>query len=201
MLESFSYKAFAAKFANKRVRVTGTFYFPMGGWHYVTPVAMEYSKVELAEPPDGNAIGIMIDTVNPTKYFLALEDDPLERQAYARELTIFAEKLQHDKTTFDANLSAKLGELGISLLTSPDGKLKVYSWHDGDIGSAISFHTIYQTKQNGEFHAVFVDREGSLYASIRLSAGIRWPFVHDGLLPPLYVGRQQVSLQTAGIQP
>ena len=174
LFETFSGKAFAAQYANKRLRVTGTFYFPMGGWHYITPVAMEYSKVELAEPSDGNAIGIMTDTVNPTKYFLALEDDPLERQAYARELTIFAEKLQHDRTTFDANLSAKLGELGISLLTSPDGKLKVYSWHDGDIGSAISFHTVYQTKQNGEFHSVFMEdyyREPRKIYQVESSAG------------------------------
>lgn len=50
VFESFSEKDFAAQFAHKRVRVTGTFFFPMGGWHYVTPVAMEYSKVEVVEP-------------------------------------------------------------------------------------------------------------------------------------------------------
>ena len=45
----FSGKDFAAQYANKRVRVTGTLFFPMAGWHYVTPVAMEYSKVEVVE--------------------------------------------------------------------------------------------------------------------------------------------------------
>jgi len=42
-----------------------------------------------------------------------------------------------------------LDELRITLLTSPDGKVKLYSWHDGDFGNAFSFHTIYQTKSNG----------------------------------------------------
>lgn len=46
----FSGKDFAAQYANKRVRVTGTLFFPMAGWHYVTPVAMEYSRVEVVEP-------------------------------------------------------------------------------------------------------------------------------------------------------
>ena len=45
----FSGKDFAARYANKRVRVTGTLFFPMAGWHYVTPVAMEYSRVEVVE--------------------------------------------------------------------------------------------------------------------------------------------------------
>lgn len=45
----FSGKDFAAQYANKRVRVTGTLFFPMAGWHYVTPVAMEYSRVEVVE--------------------------------------------------------------------------------------------------------------------------------------------------------
>ena len=48
--EPFSGKKFAAQYANKRVRVTGTLFFPMAGWHYVTPVAMEYSRVEVVEP-------------------------------------------------------------------------------------------------------------------------------------------------------
>ena len=48
--EPFSGKDFAAQYANKRVRVTGTLFFPMAGWHYVTPVAMEYSRVEVVEP-------------------------------------------------------------------------------------------------------------------------------------------------------
>lgn len=46
----FSGKDFAARYANKRVRVIGTLFFPMAGWHYVTPVAMEYSRVEVVEP-------------------------------------------------------------------------------------------------------------------------------------------------------
>lgn len=50
VFESFSYKDFAAKYANKRIRVTGTLFFPMAGWHYVTSVAMEYSRVEVVEP-------------------------------------------------------------------------------------------------------------------------------------------------------
>lgn len=50
LAESFSGMDFAARYANRRVRVTGTFFFPMAGWHYVTPVAMEYSRVEEVEP-------------------------------------------------------------------------------------------------------------------------------------------------------
>lgn len=49
VFESFSEKDFAAQFAHKRVRVSGTLFFPMAGWHYVTPVAMEYSRVEVVE--------------------------------------------------------------------------------------------------------------------------------------------------------
>ena len=49
LAETFSGKDFAARYANRRVRVTGTLFFPMGGWHYVTPVAMEYSRVEVVE--------------------------------------------------------------------------------------------------------------------------------------------------------
>lgn len=94
---------------------------------------------------------------DPTKYFLTFEDDSPERKAYAKELVSFVERLQHDETTFDADLSAKLDELRITLLTSPDGKLKIYSWEDGDFGSTMSFHTLYQTRGNSEFHAVFMD--------------------------------------------
>ena len=50
----FSGKDFAARYANKRVRVTGTLFFPMAGWHYVTPVAMEYSRVEVVESDYGS---------------------------------------------------------------------------------------------------------------------------------------------------
>ena len=42
-------KDFAAKFAHKRIRVTGTLFYPMGGWQNVTPVRMDFSKVEVVE--------------------------------------------------------------------------------------------------------------------------------------------------------
>lgn len=157
VFESFSYKDFAAKYANKRIRVTGTLFFPMGGWQNVTPVRMDFSKVELLDSDLGNVNERTEESSDPTKYFFVFEDDSPERKAYAKELVNFVERLQHDETTFDADLSAKLDELRISLLTSPDGKVKLYSWHDGDFGNAISFHTIYQTKSNGEFHAAFME--------------------------------------------
>lgn len=50
LAESFSGKDFATQFAHKRIRVTGTLFVPLAGWHYVTPVAMEYSRVEEVEP-------------------------------------------------------------------------------------------------------------------------------------------------------
>ena len=100
---------------------------------------------------------IAADTTDPTKYFFVFEDDSPERKAYAKELVSFVERLLHDETTFNADLSAKLDELRITLLASPDGKLKIYSWEDGDFGSAIGFHTLYQTKCNGEFRAVFME--------------------------------------------
>lgn len=49
LFESFLGKDFAARYANKRVRVTGHLFFPLAGWHYVTPVAMEYSRVEVVD--------------------------------------------------------------------------------------------------------------------------------------------------------
>lgn len=49
VFESFSYKDFAAKYANKRIRVTGTLFFPMAGWQNVTPVRMDFTKVEVVE--------------------------------------------------------------------------------------------------------------------------------------------------------
>ena len=42
-------KDFADMYANKRVRVTGTLFFPDGGWQNVTPVRMDYTKVEVME--------------------------------------------------------------------------------------------------------------------------------------------------------
>lgn len=50
---------------------------------------------------------IMADSIDPTKYFFVSDDDSPERQAYAKELISFVERLQHDETTFDADLSAK----------------------------------------------------------------------------------------------
>lgn len=120
------------------------------------PLAMNFTNIGLVEPSVGNTVGIMADTVDPTKYFFVFDDDSPKRKAYAKRLVKFVERLQHDETTFDADLSAKLDELRITRLTSPDGKVKLYSWHDGDFGNAMSFHTIYQTKCNGEFHAVFM---------------------------------------------
>lgn len=79
------------------------------------------------------------------------------KEKHTQEQTRFVERLQHDETTFDADLSAKLDELRITLLTSPDGKVKLYSWHDGDFGSTMSYHTIYQTKYNGKFHGAFME--------------------------------------------
>ena len=29
--------------------VSGTLFFPMAGWHYITPVAVEFGKVEVEE--------------------------------------------------------------------------------------------------------------------------------------------------------
>jgi hypothetical protein len=121
------------------------------------PLAMNFTNIGLLEPSVGNTVGIMADTVDPTKYFFVFDDDSPERKAYAKKLIKFVERLQHDETTFDADLSAKMAELRITHLTSPDGKVKLYSWHDGDFGNAMSFHTIYQTKCNGEFHAVFME--------------------------------------------
>ena len=155
--ESFSNEVFATKFVHKRVRVTGTLLFPDGGWRNVTPVRMDFIKVELVESELGNVNESVEESSDPMKYFFSFEDDSPERKAYAKELVNFVERLQHDETTFDANLSAKLDELRITLVTSPDGKVKLYSWHDGDFGSTMSFHTIYQTKYNGKFHGVFME--------------------------------------------
>ena len=150
-------KDFADMYANKRVRLTGTFFFPRAGWQNVTPVRMDYTKVELLDSTQGNVNKNVEESSDPSKYFLTFEDDSPERKAYAKELVSFVEQLQHDEATFDADLSAKLDELRITLLTSPDGKLKFYSWEDGDNGSTIGFHALYQTRSNGEFHAVFME--------------------------------------------
>ena len=157
LFETISWRDYAERFAHKRVRVSGTLFFPMAGWQNVTPVRMDFSKVELLDSDLGNVNERAEESSDPTKYFFVFEDDSPERKAYAKELVNFVERLQHDETTFDADLSAKLDKLRISLLTSPDGKVKIYSWEDGDLGSTISFHTLYQTKQNEEFRAVFME--------------------------------------------
>lgn len=97
------------------------------------------------------------DTLDPMKYYYDFEFRGPEAHAYAQELTRFAENLLHDETTFKADLSKKLDELRITLQISPDGKLKVFSWHDGDEGSAMNYHSIYQTYRNGRFRAVFME--------------------------------------------
>ncbi len=42
-------RAFAQKYANKRVRVTGTLYVPGGGWRNMTEVVMDMTKIELVK--------------------------------------------------------------------------------------------------------------------------------------------------------
>lgn len=59
----------------------------------------------------------MEECSDPMKYFFVFEDDSPERKAYAKELINFVESLQHDETTFDADLSAKLDKLRITHLT------------------------------------------------------------------------------------
>ena len=44
-----SWKDYAERFAHKRIRVTGTLFFPMAGWHCITPVALEFGRVEFVE--------------------------------------------------------------------------------------------------------------------------------------------------------
>ena len=107
--EPFSGKKFAAQYANKRVRVTGTLFFPMAGWHYVTPVAMEYSRVEVVEPrmpkykqkfPQKN---IQVnDSVELT--FSSMEEAEwklLHRVPYEAFYDAFEEVLQSDPSSMD----------------------------------------------------------------------------------------------------
>jgi len=102
----------------------------------------------------GCGSGKYVSMDQSTKYYYAFD---FSGRAYARELSRFAETLLHDETTFKADMSAKLDKLRITLHTSPDGKLKLYSWHDGDEGSAMSYHSMYQTYSNGRFRAVFME--------------------------------------------
>ena len=46
---SFSNETFAAEYAHKRVRVTGSLFCPMAGWRNATLVRMDYTKVEVVE--------------------------------------------------------------------------------------------------------------------------------------------------------
>lgn len=55
--ESFSWEDFAARYARKRVRVTGTLLFPMGGWQNVTPVGMDFTKGEVVDSDLDNGNG------------------------------------------------------------------------------------------------------------------------------------------------
>ena len=91
-----------------------------------------------------------------SKYFYLDEDSDSETVAYVQELTGFVDKLLHDKTTFNADLSAQLDSLSINLLTSPDGKLKIYTWWDGAFGTMVCHNSIYQTFYNNKFHAEFM---------------------------------------------
>ena len=50
LFETISWRDYAERFAHKRVCVSGTLFFPMAGWHYITPMALEFSKVEVADP-------------------------------------------------------------------------------------------------------------------------------------------------------
>lgn len=108
----------------------------------------------LAAVLSGCGSGKHVSADNSTKYYYAFDNSD---RAYARELTRFAENLLHDEATFQADLSKKLGKLRITLQISPDGNLKVYSWHDGDEGSAMNYHSIYQTYSDGRFRAVFME--------------------------------------------
>lgn len=49
LFETISWRDYAEQFAHKRVRVSGTLFFPMAGWHYITPVAVEFGRVEVLE--------------------------------------------------------------------------------------------------------------------------------------------------------
>lgn len=80
-----------------------------------------------------------------------------EHFAYAEALRDLGEKLLHDKATFDQDLSAELDSLDIKMTSSPDGKLKIYTWHDGYEGTMVCHNSIYQTYRNGEFYASFME--------------------------------------------
>lgn len=90
-------------------------------------------------------------------YWIAEDEDPTsERCTYAEDLRALGEKLLHDKATFDQDLSTELDKLSIKTTSSPDGKLKIYTWDNGEGGTMICHNSIYQTYCNGKFHADFM---------------------------------------------
>lgn len=93
---------------------------------------------------------------NPIEYYCMDGVTDPETLAYAKELTRFVETLLHDETTFNADLSAQLDSFSITLRTSPDGKLKIYSWWDGAYGTMVCYNSIYQIFYNNKFHAEFM---------------------------------------------
>ena len=104
---------------------------------------------------------------NVSEYFYVDEDSSPETVAYAQELTSFVEKLLHDKTTFYADLLAQLDSLDITLHTSPDGKLKIYTWWNGEGGNIFIYNSLYQTACNNKFKAGFWEDYESMPLAIR----------------------------------
>ena len=63
-----SQRDFALKYANKRVRVTGTFHLVIAGWRYATDVVMETEKIALCETEKMTSNqGIPSDLVEPKR--------------------------------------------------------------------------------------------------------------------------------------
>lgn len=57
----YSSREFAETYANKRVRVTGTFYVPMAGWRNATVVVMSVKDIRVVEEVDAE---LQNDTTN-----------------------------------------------------------------------------------------------------------------------------------------
>lgn len=77
-------------------------------------------------------------------YCIADDEEPTsERCIYAEDLRALGEKLLHDKATFDQDLSMELDKLSIKMTSSPDGKLKIYTWDNGEGGTMICHNSIY----------------------------------------------------------
>lgn len=95
---------------------------------------------------------------NSVDYFYVDEFSDPETKAYAQELTVFVKKLLHDKTTYDVDLSAQLESFDMTLHTSPDGKLKIYTWWDGQHGTMICHNSLYQvSSDNNKFQAGLIE--------------------------------------------